>query len=312
MLEELHKQYLAGEIERKKAIDQTKGYMDALFELSNIMKYSIIKKIEITKNDVIFFIEENGQKLQICAEKGAYVSIATTLLGTNTKEEEITLDILSLIKENDVVFDIGANIGWYSLELLQKNPKLQIYSFEPVSYTFDYLLKNFALNSIDASKAFCMGFFNKNQDVKFYFNHKCTECSSMKDLEYVEGKSKEVVCKVMKMDDFCQERSIEKIDFIKCDVEGSELYVYQGGREIIKKSRPIVISEMLRKWTAKFEYHPNDIINFFDDLNYTCIALNRDGSKRILLEVDENTVETNYLFVPSERMNEDVFAKMLK
>ena len=75
--------------------------------------------------------------------------------------------------------------------------------------------------------------------------------------------TQKVECNVRRMDDFVKDENINRIDFIKCDVEGSELFVYQGGIESIDRFKPIVFSEMLRKWSNKFGYHPNDIINLF-------------------------------------------------
>lgn len=53
---------------------------------------------------------------------------------------------------------------------------------------------------------------------------------------------------------------------------------------------------MLRKWSAKFNYHPNDIISFLSELGYRCYALSKENVQ-IINEVDENTIATNFLFL---------------
>jgi hypothetical protein len=63
-----------------------------------------------------------------------------------------------------------------------------------------------------------------------------------------------------------------KVDFIKCDVEGAELFVYQGAKATLMQQKPIVFTEMLRKWAAKFDYHPNDIIALFDELDIAVLS----------------------------------------
>ena len=86
------------------------------------------------------------------------------------------------------------------------------------------------------------------------------------------------------------------------DVEGSELFVYQGGIEMITKYKPIVFSEMLRKWAAKFGYHPNDIIAFFVNIGYECFVIDVEKEKiRKIVSVNEETVETNYFFLHKEK-----------
>ena len=70
---------------------------------------------------------------------------------------------------------------------------------------------------------------------------------------------------VKKLDEFVVEHNVCP-DPIKRDVEGAELFVYQDGYEAIKKYRPIISSEILGKWAAKFNYYPNRIIDFLKDL----------------------------------------------
>jgi hypothetical protein len=115
-------------------------------------------------------------------------------------------------------------------------------------------------------------------------------------------------CKVETLDGYVSCTN-SKVDFIKCDVEGAELFVFRGGISTLKEQQPIVFTEMLRKWSAKFNYHPNDIIEFFRPLGYAAytiypspIQFNSKGIKlREFNFVDENTIETNYFFLHREK-----------
>ena len=73
-----------------------------------------------------------------------------------------------------------------------------------------------------------------------------------------------------RIDDYIKEQDIDRLDLIKCDIEDSEFFVYEGSSDSIKRFKPIVFSEMLRKWSVKFEYHPNDIIKLFENWRYQC------------------------------------------
>jgi hypothetical protein len=86
------------------------------------------------------------------------------------------------------------------------------------------------------------------------------------------------------------------VDFIKCDVEGAEKFVFEGAVEMLRRDRPIVYTEMLRKWAAKFDYHPNQIIKFFADLGYLCYVVN-DGFLQELKIMDDTTIQTNFFFL---------------
>jgi hypothetical protein len=108
-----------------------------------------------------------------------------------------------------------------------------------------------------------------------------------------------IVCQLDTLDHFIQEHPLH-LDFIKCDVEGAELLVLQGGLEAMKKHRPFVFVELLRKWSAKFNYHPNDYLKTMRDLGYQCVVL--EGSHAVLCEeVTESTVQTNYFFLHGEK-----------
>ena len=89
------------------------------------------------------------------------------------------------------------------------------------------------------------------------------------------------------------------VDFIKCDVEGAELFVYQGGIESIQKNQPIIFTEMLRKWSAKFNYNPNEIIDLLFGLGYRCFIAKADQLVEFF-RMDDNTIETNFFFLHSD------------
>ena len=65
-----------------------------------------------------------------------------------TKEPETIDWIDNNLKEHDVLFDVGANIGLYSLYAARLNPTCKVYSFEPESQNYASLCKNIALNSV--------------------------------------------------------------------------------------------------------------------------------------------------------------------
>ena len=85
------------------------------------------------------------------------------------------------------------------------------------------------------------------------------------------------------------------IDLIKCDVEGAELFVFKGGIETLKKDKPIIFSEMLRKWSKQFGYHPDDIIKLLADIGYHCYGYINDKIEKIDFVTPELET-TNFFF----------------
>jgi hypothetical protein len=91
-----------------------------------------------------------------------------------------------------------------------------------------------------------------------------------------------------------------QVDFIKCDVEGAELFVFQGAIETLRDQKPVIFTEMLRKWAAKFNYHPNQIISLFTELGYQCYFSQENLLRKFSLMNDE-TEQTNFFFIHPER-----------
>lgn len=216
--------------------------------------------------------------------------------------ETFELALISrLAREAKVVFDIGANIGWYSLHIAQQEPQAKVFAFEPVPTTHQRLLTNLARNAAgarvtpvkdglsDAPGAFDM----------FVPATSGSPAASLNDLHPGEG-SRRVSCRFTTLDEFVVENGIERLDFLKCDVEGAELRVLKGAAKSLARFKPAVVIELLRKWSAAFGYHPNDVLDLFVALGYVCYGVG-DGTLTRIDRVTDETRETNYVFLDPAR-----------
>jgi FkbM family methyltransferase len=293
---EIKKEFSSGAIDKWEFIDKMYEVHSGLFDYSDLLKNTNISKIEIDADQVIMTFRDSGIKF-ICTKNDKRIAPLDTLNFNNYEQEELNMQ-LSLIEPGFNVYDIGGNFGWFALHIAKNHLKSKIFSFEPIPSTFNFLNKNILLNKLENIECFNFGFSNAEGCFDFYFDPALSVNASLANVSNNKSIEK-VSCSVKRLDDFVEETKY-KIDFIKCDVEGAELLVFKGGIEAIKKHQPIVFSEILRKWTAKFDYHPNDLIKFFRDLNYNCYVL--EGSKLRLFDiVDENTFETNYFFLHKEK-----------
>jgi FkbM family methyltransferase len=173
-----------------------------------------------------------------------------------------------------------------------------VHAFEPIPKTFSYLKQNVELNSLTNVSINNAGLSNEEKDITFYFypeggvNASSANVSERADTELI-------TCHVLRLDDYVNKNKIN-VDFIKCDVEGAELFAFQGARETLQRDKPIVFTEMLRKWAAKFDYHPNDIITFFTSLGYRCFYV-QDFKLVELTEMTDETIETNFFFLHTQQ-----------
>ena len=108
--------------------------------------------------------------------------------------------------------------------------------------------------------------------------------------------SKSFLCEVTTIDSYCQEKSIERVDFIKLDIEGAELLALRGGVETIVRSRPIVVVEVNFETSAAFGYEPGDIISWFAKFDYSCYVMRKRKWFKAL-SGSELEHGTNMLFV---------------
>ena len=212
------------------------------------------------------------------------------------KNDSKMIDLL--VEDNANIFDIGANMGWYSINMGLSRRGAQIHCFEPIPHTYAYLQQNLKLNAVPNVKAHNFGFSNCSGEFDFYFygegsgNASSVNVSNRDDVEVFK-------CKVQTLDEFiAQEKT--SIDFIKCDVEGAELMVFQGGLQTIKRNQPIIFSEILRKWSAKFNYNPNEIFDLLKSLNYRVFTTNGEKLKEFFV-MDDSTVETNFFFLHDKK-----------
>ena len=109
-----------------------------------------------------------------------------------------------------------------------------------------------------------------------------------------------VACQLTTLDSFVKENGIDKIDFIKIDVEGNEKFVLEGGKETLEKYRPLVYTELLRKHAKRFGYHPNDVIDFMKRFMLPKNTTEKMDFSADVKEVDrteETTEETNFFFL---------------
>lgn len=293
-LSQLRVDFLSNKVTKQSYIDQAFEIHKMLFQYKDILKDSDIAKIEIIDSDIIVTSRQDKIKMYIDFDDKRSTQLEILNFGNYERNESILM--YELIEPNHVIFDIGANLGWYSLNFSKLAPNGKVFAFEPLPKTYVKCQRNLELNESQNIDLHNIALSDKEGEVKFFYNEKSSGSSSMKNLLELED-TIEIKCKLSTLDSFLDLHG-GAIDFIKCDVEGAELLVFQGARNTLKVAKPIVFTEMLRKWSAKYEYHPNDIINLFKEYDYECFYSNNKHLVKINKITDE-TLETNFFFLHS-------------
>ena len=280
-------------LNKSEYIDKMYGVHEMLFDYAEYLSKTGISSIEITDENVIMTFRDSNVKM-ICVKGDKRIACIDSLNFLSYEEEELSMQY-RLIEKNDVVFDIGGNYGWYAIHIAKKFPNNEIFSFEPVPSTFTKLRENMTLNEVNNINAINIGLSNKRGEFVFYCDPMLTVNASLSNVND-NANALEVTCKVSVLDEYVSSNGIKKLDFIKCDIEGAELFALLGAKDSIIKFKPKIFVEMLRKWSAKFNYHPNDIILFLKELGYKCYTINHHFLEEIEV-VTESTIETNFVFL---------------
>jgi FkbM family methyltransferase len=295
-LEDLHRAYREGRLTKPAYIDAMHERHRALHDYARFMKATAVGRIEIVDDRVTFTMRDTGVELIADPKDKRLAPIEALNFGSYEKAEVDAA--CSLVAPGETFFDIGANVGFYSLTLARRVPGLRIHAFEPIPRTFAALERHLALNGMTTTRAHNFGFSDTAGEKTFYFSPEGSGNASAANLSGAPSVV-EIRCRLERLDDFVTRERVAP-DLVKCDVEGAELLVFKGGLETLARHRPAILTEMLRKWSAPFGYHPNEIIDTLERMGYGCFTVR--GSRLVAFgRMDEGTVETNFFFLHRER-----------
>lgn len=146
-------------------------------------------------------------------------------------------------RKGDIVVDIGAHIGKYTLEAATAvGQEGKVIAVEPLLTNFNILKKNIRVNKLSNVEVFNLAAWHSNRRLTFYIGNSSATGGAMKDFGLgtleVEGR---------KMDTLLNRLDIKRVDWIKIDVEGAEYDVLLGLEETLRRSKPRLLIEVLLK-----------------------------------------------------------------
>lgn len=212
-----------------------------------------------------------------------------------------------LVKNSKVLFDIGANIGYYSLlgsSICHK--KIEVFAFEPMPSIFDFLNKNCDANGFDNIRCFQLALSDAEGEATFYgvVNPKF---ENLPQLTGDGGLSKEHSGKISKiqfkvntigLDDFVATHlSDKKIDLIKLDTEANEHRVLSAAHKVLSEHRPIIQCEILKNQIE------TEIQNILDRYDYFYFRATDKGLVLVDSFSNNKSAFVDYYLVPKEKQS---------
>jgi FkbM family methyltransferase len=211
----------------------------------------------------------------------------------NKEEFKYHYAIKKVIQPTDYVVDIGANLGYFSKNFARLAYKGKVISIEPLPLFYKQLQK--LLKGFKNVEIYNCALGDNDGKIKMILpKDNGMIRTGLPHIAGIKGEEngEEIEVEIRKGSAILG--SYEKINYIKCDIEGYELFVFEEIYPVLEKQRPIVQIEVADK-------NKEGILAIFNKLNYTLLSL---SNHKFTIASNESTYIGDYFFVPSERVNE--------
>jgi FkbM family methyltransferase len=225
---------------------------------SNLGKYAFVKSLEsfVISKAKSNFVIIHGNKMYLDQKDSLDLSLHGSY---ETLETEF---VKNEVKKNDIVIDIGANIGYYSLILAKiVGDKGKVFAFEPAPDNYSLLKKNIEINNYKNVVLENLAISDKNGSIELYLSQESMGWHRIYPSKYC-GEN-HVKVKMVTLDDYFKENTLrDKISFVKMDVEGAELGILRGMTSILENNKKLtLLLEFVPHYIREFGSDPKELLN---------------------------------------------------
>ncbi len=253
------------------------------------------KYLKLSNKSIPSVSIETGKNGIFCGFKNDYLFQEAVKDGIH--EPHFVEIVNNLLSPTDIALDVGGNIGTHAILLSKKLSKGKVYTFESQALVFSILQNNLLLNSCSNVISYRFAILDKDHETlsmePFSFNGKIINNGGLKvDLNKALG-------------DFTLTRTLDsfefsKVDFIKMDIQGSEVKALRGAKKILLSQRPILFIEIEEQCLRALNSSTKELIETLFSLKY--------GLYRI-----ENHYPCDYICIPIEKsktFEDDILNKL--
>ena len=202
--------------------------------------------------------------------------------------------IQSAVQKDWIFVDVGANIGAISLLAASQITTGKVYAFEPTPTLISKCKQNMRLNRFDKKiELLALAVSNKVGSIEF-------SSGAESEVNHITAKGEStadsIVVPTTTLDVFSEERKIAHIDFLKIDVEGAEMLVFQGTKKLLAAGKIGIILFELNKNSAHFGFAHHDIFSLLLKHRYSFYSFNELGhlheviSEKFVFNKTENII----------------------
>lgn len=234
---------------------------------------------------------------------------------TGEYDYDIIRRLATCLTPGCVVFDVGANVGFYTVALARRLQALgggALYAFEPVPTNFARLQEVVRLNALeDTVHPVNVALGDEEGAISLYMED--TNRASTGNAVLVKGTvGAEVTANtraaITRLDALARERNIPSCRLIKIDVEGAELMFLRGGASFLRRCRPIIYGEFNAHWMRQFGHSFLDVAELMASWDYRFYQQVGRRARFVPLARPEPGTE-NVLLAPAE-LPEDTLRRL--
>lgn len=220
----------------------------------------------------------------ICHPAGT--SIAKMLFVGNFETAEISF-VRNSLKPGDIFLDVGANVGIYTLIASRLvGAAGHVYAFEPSRREANLLRHNIALARLENVTVIEAALSDRSGTARLAIADD-GGLNSFADTHRADRRIESwQEVETIRLDDFVRNYAVEKVDFIKMDVEGAEKLVLEGADQLLRSGSTTVLFESTELNTAGFGYTVQDFLKQLLDRSMSLFVLGERGAIRPVSEFD--------------------------
>jgi FkbM family methyltransferase len=190
-----------------------------------------------------------------------------------------TQNLFEIITSKFIIIDVGANLGYYTLNFAKKARKGTVISFEPYEPNFKKLQNNIKINDFSNIYPYRIALGHINS--KISLNVLNDNNLGMIQVEEIKDSNNLMIqAPIMMLDDFIKKNYYHRpIDLIKIDIEGYELNFIKGAINTIKKFTPILFIELSDINLKEYGHSASELIKKLEELGYNSIIDANSGNE---------------------------------
>jgi len=186
------------------------------------------------------------------------------------KEYESWMQRYLKLEKGSVFIDVGANVGKYSLALSKIiGDSGKIVAVEPVPRTFDALAQAVKINGLSNIIPLNIACWSENTKLDIFLSEYSGSCSIKRNFGLGH-----VIVEAKTLDSLVNELGLNRVDFVKIDVEGSELEVLEGMKNTLKTYRPRIVIELR-------EQYKDPLLSLMEHFDYSCELIEETKGAKI-------------------------------